>query len=82
MSEHMRSHKLEVPLECNYPGCKTVRQYLKYEFDCIPLASQLTTDFVKISIVGGGNTSIAFSLISKKSQALALFWINMEISGS
>ena len=31
MSEHMRSHKLEVPLECNYPGCKTVRQYLKYE---------------------------------------------------
>ena len=35
-------------------------QYLKYEFDWIPLASQLTTDFVKISIVGGGNTSIAF----------------------
>ena len=57
-------------------------QYLKYEFDCIPLASQLTTDFVKISIVGGGNTPIAFSLTSKKSQALALFWINMEISGS
>ena len=57
-------------------------QYLKYEFDWIPLASQLTTDFVKISIVGGGNTSIAFSLTSEKSQALALFWINMEISGS
>ena len=35
-------------------------RYLKYEFDWIPLASQLTTDFVKISIVGGGNTSIAF----------------------
>ena len=36
------------------------RQCLKYEFDWIPLASQLTTDFEKISIVSGGNTSIAF----------------------
>ena len=36
------------------------RQYLRYECDWIPLASQLTTDFEKISIVGGGNTSITF----------------------
>ncbi len=35
-------------------------RHLEYEFDWIPSASQLTTDFVKISIVGGGNTSIAF----------------------
>ena len=31
MSEHMRSHKLEAPLQCNYPGCKTVRHNFKYD---------------------------------------------------
>ena len=28
MAHHVRSHKLDKPLECIYPGCNAVRQYL------------------------------------------------------